>query len=98
MEEVRELLQTVRDPEFTHLTLGELKVIGEHSISIRKIATCCLKPLTLIEVRMLPTTPHCHLVQQIGLSIHLRLVRELPNFREMKLRVTCEPGSHLKQK
>jgi hypothetical protein len=36
-------------------------------------------------------------VQQIGLAIHLRLLRELPHYQDYKIKIVCEPGSHLKQ-
>lgn len=43
----------------------------------------------------MPTVPHCHLVQQIGLSIHYKLMMELPDFQKMKLKIRCFENSHL---
>ena len=41
-----------------------------------------------------PTTPKCHLMQQIGLAIYSRLRQELPQFYRYKLRIECKEGSH----
>lgn len=79
------------------MTLGDLKVITENSVSVSKLTTPWKSTYTHIDIKIKPTTPHCHLVQQIGLSIHLRLKRELPGFSAMKVKIFCEPGSHLKQ-
>ena len=75
LEEIQYLLETIRDPEFTHQTLADLHIITQKSISIHTITTAWGHQLPLIEIRMRPTTPHCHLALQIGLVIRLRLNR-----------------------
>jgi hypothetical protein len=48
----------------------------------------------VITVSLKPTTPKCHMMQQIGLSIHCKLSEELSDFGKYKLRVCCKEGDH----
>jgi metal-sulfur cluster biosynthetic enzyme len=34
--------------------------------------------VAVVEIRIRPTVPHCHLTQQIGLAIRMKLGEELP--------------------
>ena len=38
--------------------------------------------------------PYCHLVQQIGLSIHYKLMMELADYKKMKIRIECMKNTH----
>ena len=41
-------------------------------------------------MRLKPTTPHCHMVLQIALAVHLKLKRELPGYLDYKIKIVCE--------
>lgn len=52
--------------------------------------------LLLTTIRIRPTVPHCHLTQQIGLAIRLKLKESLPDswLKVMKIEVVCIEGTH----
>jgi hypothetical protein len=45
-------------------------------------------------VYLQPTTPKCHMMQQIGLLIYSKVSEELPNFHRYKLEIKCRDGAH----
>lgn len=45
-------------------------------------------------MELTPTTPKCHLMEQIGLSVYCKLAEEMQDFRKYKLRVYCKQDSH----
>jgi metal-sulfur cluster biosynthetic enzyme len=94
-ELIYELIKEIKDPE-KDTTLEDLSIINEDNIFI--VQTNSYDSINIIWT---PTTPHCSLALQIGLSIRHKLNIELKdlmgiNYR-YKLTLTVEKGKHLKE-
>jgi len=94
-ELIYELIREIKDPE-KDTTLEDLSIINEDNIYIEQINS-----YDSINIIWTPTTPHCSLALQIGLSIRHKLNIELKdlmgiNYR-FKLTLTVEKGKHLKE-
>lgn len=87
VEEVGYLVSSIRDPERAS-TLEQLDITHSDRIVVTQ------GNYTLVEVYLKPTNPACHLVQQIALSIHLKLEENMVDFNRIKLVIRLEPGSH----
>ncbi|VDD85082.1 unnamed protein product [Enterobius vermicularis] len=84
--EVFDLLRDINDPEHP-LTLEQLNVIQEELITVETD-----DGETIVDVRYVPTIPHCSMATLIGLAIRVKLSRSLhPSIRVI---VRVNPGTH----
>ena len=72
------------DPEHPQ-TLEQLRVLQISQVAVNT-------KTRLVEVSFTPTIPHCSSASMIGLMIHVKLIRSLPN--NYKIEVQIEKGSH----
>lgn len=87
VEEVFNLIRTIRDPEHP-LSLEELNVVQEKGISIDNEEGNIVIVFT-------PTVPHCSMSTLIGLCLRVKLLRSLPP--RFKIDIYVEPGSHVSE-
>ncbi|KXS16471.1 hypothetical protein M427DRAFT_55427 [Gonapodya prolifera JEL478] len=93
-EEVFDLIRNINDPEHP-LTLEQLNVAQPHLITVTNPPTPSPTDSTAlphIDVRIVPTIPHCSMATLIGLCVRVRLMRCLP--RRYKVDVRVREGSH----
>lgn len=80
--EIFSLIRHINDPEHPH-SLETLNVVQPELISMEN---------HLVTVRFTPTIPHCSMATLIGLCIRVRLLRSLPSWIKIDIRVT--EGTH----
>lgn len=81
-DEIYEMLRNLGDPEHP-LTLEQLHVVNLDHIYINK---------NDILIYFTPTIPHCSMATLIGLTIRVKLLRSLPSYFKIKIKIY--PGSH----
>jgi len=87
--QVYDLIRTINDPEKPN-TLEELNVVDEEGVSVSPIDG--EEDAYLIRIEFIPTVPHCSLATLIGLSLRVKLERDL--LQKFKLDVYIRKGSH----
>eukprot|EP00736_Rhodelphis_marinus_P011803 Rmarinus@m.12488 len=82
--EVFDMIRHIKDPEHP-FTLEQLNVAQLGLIQVDN-------DRHMISISFTPTIPHCSMSTLIGLCIRVKLLRSLPRFYKVDVRVT--PGSH----
>eukprot|EP00906_Rhabdomonas_costata_P016447 RCo023585 len=82
--EVFDLIRHIKDPEHPN-TLEQLKVTTIQGITVDDAKG-------LVTVLFTPTIPHCSMSTLIGLSIRVQLLRCLPSWFKVDVRIA--PGTH----
>lgn len=82
--EIFDLIKGIKDPEHP-LSLEELNVVSDDNVFVDN-------QNKVIDVIFTPTIEHCSLASLIGLCIQVKLLRSIPAF--YKICVKIAPGSH----
>jgi metal-sulfur cluster biosynthetic enzyme len=90
-DDVFDELSVILDPEKAPITLAELGVVRREGIKVTQ-----LRPRRArVDVDLVPTVPHCHLMPAIALSVRAKLHLSLPVTTYWQVVIHVPEGSHL---
>lgn len=88
--ELFNLIRTIQDPEHP-LTLEQLHVVKQELIEVKDDQ----ENISSINIKFVPTIPHCSMATLIGLTIRVKLLRSVAS--RFKVSVMIEPGTHVSE-
>ena len=89
-DDIYDELCEVYDPERMPATLADLNVITREGIVVQRVRPRRYR----VEVTLVPTVPHCHLMTLIALSVRAKLHFALPPTTHWAITLRVPPKSH----